>query len=158
MKDPKDKEQDLETKIRQGRKFSLAEAVGREAGSSLKGASPITPLRQLVLQIAEILAGSLPDSEGSLTRTIVARLDDNPPLLSQHFGDPAGALVTFLNATLDNPGNLETLVRQADARWGRDYGDQPYFEKADQSPDPDDPYTIAGVRVLLSDLRDRLTG
>ncbi len=79
MRDPKHKDKnkswDLENQIRRGRKFSLTEAVGRQAGGALKGASPVAPAQQLLLQIEEILARDLVDSEGSLTHTIVAQLE-----------------------------------------------------------------------------------
>lgn len=159
MKDPKDKTepQDLTAEIRKGRKFDLTEAVGREAGSNLKGASPISPAQQLLLQIGTILDNRLPDSDGSLKRTILTRFSDNPPLLARHFGDANGALVEFLGKVLDTPANLTELVRQTDARWGRDYDERPHFEKDGQAPHPDDPYTLNGVRMSLSALRHNLT-
>ncbi len=159
MKDPKDKNEpaELVDEIRKGRKFSLAEAVGRQAGGNLKGASPIPSAQQLLLQIEAVLDTHLPDSEGSLTRTILAQFSDNPPLLAQHFDDANGALIEFLNSILDTPANLAELVRQADARWGRDYDERPHFEKSGQAPDAADPYTRNGVRILLSALRHNLT-
>ena len=161
MRDPKHKDKsescDLETQIRRGRKFDLAEAVGRQAGGILKGASPVAPARQLLLQIEEILARDLPDSEGSLTHTIMAQLEGNPPLLARHFDDAAGALHEYLDGVLDIRANLVALVRQADARWGRDYDERPHFDKPDQTPHPDDPYTLAAVTALLTELRAGLT-
>jgi len=163
MRDPKDKEKkksqapDLEAEIRRGRKFSLAEAVGRAAGGNLKGASPVAPARQLVLQIEEILASLLPDSEGSLCRTIIARFNDNPPLLARHFGEPTAALTEFLDDVLNTPTALDDLVRQADARWGREFDERPHFEKPGQAPHPDDPYTGESVRARLCQLRRDLT-
>ena len=161
MKEPNNKDTgpssaDLEAEIRKDRKFSLTEAIGREAGGSLKGASPVPPAQQLVQQIEEILARQLPDGEGSLTRTIIARLEGNPPLLARHFGRPNGALQEFLNSVIDSPANLEILVRQTDARWGRDYDERPHFEKDGQPPHPDDPYTLGGVRALLQAVRENL--
>ena len=156
MKEPNNKDKptqpDLEAEIRRERKFSFTEAVAREAGGSLKGASPVTRSRQLLQQIEEILDRNLPDSEGSLTRTIIARLEGNPPLLARHFERPEAALLEFLSGLLDSPANLEILVRQADARWGRDYDEHPHFERDGTPPHPDDPYTRAGVRALLQAL------
>ena len=161
MRDPKNKDKnkswDLEEQIRRGRKFSLTEAVGREAGSVLKGASPVAPARQLLLQIEEILARDLVDNEGSLTHTIVAQFEGNPPLLARHFEDAVGALLEYLNSVLDTHANLVDLVRQADARWGREYDERPRFERSGQVPHPDDPYTIAEVTASLSTLRAGLT-
>jgi hypothetical protein len=163
MDDPKDKDQapgpdqDLAAEIRRGRRFSLSEAIGRAAGGSLKGASPVAPARQLVLAAAELVATGLVDSEGSLGRTLVAQLAGDPPLLARHFDDPRGALGEILDGVLASPARLELLVRQTDAQWGRDYDERPRFERADESPRPDDPYTIAGVRDLLAEFRTRLS-
>ena len=143
--------------VRQGRRFSLADAVAREAGGSLKGASPVPAARQLVLAIEQILERDLPDPDGSLVRTVAAQLADNTPLLARHFSNPTGALGEYLDAVLAEPSTLADLVRQADARWGRDYAERPHFERPDQAPDPDDPYTVAGVGTLLRILRARLS-
>jgi hypothetical protein len=166
MREPKDKDKDktpsppndLEADIRRQREFSLAEAVGREAGASLKGASPVPPADQLLLEIDEILAGSLDDGEGSLARTLGEDLAGNPPLLARHFGDPVGALGEYLAGIFEHPTNLETLVRRTDARWGREYDERPHFEKPGQPPHPDDPYTLRSVTRVLRDLRARLSG
>ncbi len=167
MDKPKDKDKDkprdsapdtdLTAEIRRDRKFSMAEAVGREAAGSLKGASPVAPTQQLALQIEELLERRLHDNEGSLGRTIAALLADNTPLLDQHLDDPAGALLVFLDKVLNTPSNLDTLVRQVDAQWGRDYDERPYFEKQGQAASPDDPYTRDSVRALLTELRRSLT-
>jgi hypothetical protein len=160
MKEPNNKDNahkpDLEAEIRRERKFSLTEAVAREAGGSLKGASPVARTQQLLQQIKEILDRKLPDSEGSLIRTIIARLEGNPPLLARHFDRPEAALSELLSGLLDSPANLEILVRQADARWGRDYDERPHFERDGSPPHPDDPYTRAGVRALLQALHTSL--
>lgn len=161
MRDPKHKDKsesrDLETQIRRGRKFGLTEAVGRQAGGILKGASPVAPAQQLLLQIEEILARNLADNEGSLTHTIMAQLEGNPPLLARHFDDATGALREYLDGILDTRTNLVALVRQADARWGREYDERPRFDKPDQAPHPDDPYTLAAVTSLLTEFRASLT-
>jgi len=161
MRDPnnkdKNKNSDLEEEIRRGRKFSLTEAVGREAGKVMKGASPVPPARQLLMQIEEILARELVDSDGSLIRTIVAQLKGNLPLLGRHFGDAVGALLEYLDGVLKSDANLADLVREADARWGRDYDERPRFERPGQAPQPDDPYTIAEVTASLTALRAGLT-
>lgn len=160
MNDPKDKDKtpppDLADEIRRGRDFNLAEAVGREAGDSLKGASPVAPADQLVLQIDEILARSLADGEGSLARTLSRDLAGNPPLLARHFEDPVGALNEYLTGILAHPTSLETLVRRTDARWGREYDERPRFEKPGHAPRADDPYTISSVTRALRDLQSRL--
>ena len=149
--------EDLETEIRRERKFSLAEAVGREAAGSLSGASPVARAKQVLLEIEHLLEIHLPDPPGSLTRTILAKIEHDLPLLGRHFDHPAGALEEFLAANLGSESRLNTLVRDTDARWGRDYQERPHFETDDRPPHPDDPYTRAGVRDLLVDLLDYIT-
>ena len=164
MSDPKDKtappaadsDDDLTAEIRRGRRFDLAEAVGREAGDALKGASPVAPDRQLLLAAGELLRRHLVDSEGSLISTILVRLEGNPPLLARHYGDPRGLLLAWVDSVLANRLAVTDLVRQVDARWGRDYGEKPRFESDKRAPDPDDPYTVAGVYAQLNDLRTAL--
>ena len=159
MKDPKKPEsgsESTESRIRRDRKFTLAEAVGREAAGAMSGASPVARAEQVLLEIEHTLESRLEDSSGSLTRTILARLKINPPLLARHFDRPVGALEEFLGATLGSDSLLISLVRDTDARWGRDYEERPHFETEGNPPHPDDPYTRAGVRDLLQDLLDNL--
>ena len=159
MKDPKKPEsgsESTESRIRRDRKFTLAEAVGREAAGSLSGASPVARAEQVLLEIEHILASRLGDPTGSLARTILARLEDDLPLLARHFDQPAGALEEFLTVTLGADSLLTSLVRDTDARWGREYGERPYFETGEQPPHPDDPYTRAGVRALMENMLENL--
>lgn len=147
----------MESRIRRERKYSLAEAVGREASGSLSGASPVARAEQILLEIEHLLEVGLPDPAGSLSLTIMARLEHDLPLLGRHFENPVGALVEFLTETLGAESLLEALVRDTDARWGRDYQERPHFERDGQPPHPDDPYTNAQVRALLVDLLEDIT-
>jgi len=159
MKDSKKPEsgsESTESRIRRDRKFTLAEAVGREAAGSMSGASPVARAEQVLLEIEHTLESLLKDSAGSLKRTILVRLKTDPPLLARHYDQPVGALEEFLGATLGSDSLLTSLVRDTDARWGRDYGERPHFEVEGNPPHPDDPYTRAGVRNLLQDLLESL--
>ena len=91
-----------------------------------------------------------------MTRTILALLEGNVPLLARHYDRPAGALQEYLREVLARPAALADLVDQVDARWGREYGERPRFERAKSPPHPEDPYTKAGVRQALTDLLDTL--
>ena len=160
MKDPKKKtpqkkpndSASTENEIRRQRKFSLAEAVARENAGALKGASPVARSRQVLLEVDQLLATHLDDPDGSLRRTILAHLELDAPLVARHFDRPAGALEEYLAAVLDQASRLETLVRDADARWGREYQEKPHFESGGKPPHPDDPYTVAGVKGSCTDL------
>ncbi len=147
---------DAEREALRLRAFDLASAIARAGADNLKGASPVPAARQLVLAVTALLAARLPDSEGSLARVLAARLEDDPPLLDRHRGAPPAALAELLDRALATPTALADLVREVDARWGRDYDERPRFEAADRPPAPDDPYTIESVRALLKALRDSL--
>ncbi|MEN8006768.1 MAG: hypothetical protein ABFS42_07105 [Candidatus Krumholzibacteriota bacterium] len=147
-----------ESEIRRERKFTLAEAVGREAAGSLSGASPVARAEQILLEIKQLLEARLADPSGTLVITILARLKLDPSLLARHFDRPIGALEEFLNVTLGSESLLTSLVRDTDARWGRDYSERPHFETEGKPSHPDDPYTRAAVRNLLEDLLESLGG
>ncbi|MBK6734649.1 MAG: hypothetical protein IPG61_11270 [bacterium] len=149
-------QQDAERDALRHRAFDLATAIARAGAGNLKGASPVPAARQLVLAVTALLAARLPDSEGSLVRVLGARLEDDPNLQDRHRGAPAAALAELLDRALASPTSLADLVREVDARWGRDYDERPRFEANGRPPAPDDPYTIESVRTLLKALRDSL--
>jgi hypothetical protein len=143
----------LEAEIRRGRTFSLAEAVGRAAAGSLKGASPVPASRQALLAAEALLEAKLNDPEGSLAGTLLARLADDLPLLDRHRDHPADALAELLDRVLATPAALADFVRETDARWGRDYDERPRFESPGRPAAPDDPYPVDDVRARLVALR-----
>lgn len=145
-------ENETETSPLAGRRFDLAEALGRENAGALKGASPVPRSRQLLAEIEEYLETRLPDPDGSLRRTLTARLAEDAPLLGRHHDRPLAALGEFLQRILGARSELESLVRDADARWGREYQERPHFQGDDEPPHPDDPYTHDGVRERLAEL------
>ena len=147
-----DTTQETEKEIRQSRKFSVAEAIGRAGAGTLKGASPIPRSQQALMDLKSLLQGKLQDPEGSLRATIMVRLEVNLPLLDQHLDRPAGALRHLLEKILSSESALQTLVRDTDARWGRDYQERPMFNKPGQDDEPDDPYTPTSVRTTLEAL------
>lgn len=130
----------------------LAEAIGRAGAGNLKGASPVAAADRVLAGVGRLLEAHLQDPEGSLARTLLVRLGGDIPLLARHFEDPAGALAEHLQAVLARDDALTELVRETDARWGRDYDERPRFEVAGRAPAPDDPYTLAGVRRSLAAL------
>ena len=146
-----------EDEIRRDRKFNLSEALGRGNADLLKGASPVAPGRRVLLEIEHFLEARLDDPDGSLLRTLMARLTDNPPLLARHFETPLGALAEFLNQVLADDPALATLVRDTDARWGREYHERPHFEVDGRPASKNDPYTLTGVRARLNDLNSALS-
>ncbi len=151
-------DQDLERQILRGRRFGLAEAIGRAAGGSLKGASPIPDRRQALLDMGALLESRLVDPEGSLRAVIQRELAQSPDLRDTRPDTATADLIRWTRAVLETPWRLEELVRQADVRWGRDYTEKPHFNRPGSRPDPEDPYTPDSVREALRGLLRQLDG
>ena len=146
----------LEREIRQGRKFTLEEAIGRLAGpGAMKGASPITPLQQADIKVGSWLDSHLVDACGSL-RVVLHRRVKGSELLLNNFDQPLVVLASYCQQVLRSDYLLTEVVRDADVEWGRVMGERPYFEKEGSPRHPEDPYTIESVRNALSELLTQL--
>jgi hypothetical protein len=157
--DPKpvrsDSDEEIEREVRSRRRFSLAEAIGRTAGSLLRGASPVTRRRQAEFEVEEFLDSHLTDAEGALAAVLVREVRESETLLSR-YDNPLEALDETLTAILGSDHDLQRFVREVDAEWGRIYSERPRFQVGDEPPKRDDPYTLESVahslRVLLGKL------
>jgi hypothetical protein len=147
---------ELEREIREGRKFTLAEAIGRLAGpGAMKGESPVARMQQAEAEIEYWLKGHLADAGGAL-HTVLQRHVNASELLLNNFDQPLVALAGCCQRALDSDYLLGELVRDADIEWGRVMGERPYFEKEGTPCHPDDPYTVESVRLALSGLLEQL--
>jgi hypothetical protein len=147
---------ELEREIRAGRKFSVAEAIGRLAGPGMmKGVSPVAPQQQGAAWIQDFLDRNLVDSGGVLKGVLLRQVTESE-LFLKGFDQPPVALAGCLQRLLHYEHALKELVRESDVEWGRVFGVRPYFEKPGQPPDPDDPYTLESVRALLTALLAKL--
>jgi hypothetical protein len=157
-KKPSEADAELEREIRKGRKFTLAEAIGRMAGpGAMKGVSPVTRMQQAAVEIENWLNLHMSAAEGEL-QVVLLRLINGSELLLDHFEQPLFVLATYCQGLLDSDNRLKELVRQADVEWGRVQGERPYFEQEGSPPDPDDPYTLESVRKSLAGLIEQLAG
>jgi hypothetical protein len=163
MSDRNDKQRseadaELEREIRKGRKFNLAEAIGRMAGpGAMKGVSPVTRGQQAVVEIENWLRQHMSGAEGELQAVLLRRIKGSEFLLA-HYEQPLFVLAAVCQRLLDSDYLLQELVREADIEWGEVQCQRPYFEKEGSAPDPDDPYTISSVRKTLAGLIDQLSG
>jgi hypothetical protein len=147
---------ELEREIRKGRKFTLAEAIGRMAGpGAMKGESPIARLQQAGAEIETWLRHHLADAGGGLQVVLLRRIKESE-LLLRDFNQPLVVLGTFCRQVLGSDYLLEELVRDADIEWGRILGERPHFGTAGSPADADDPYTVGSVRLTLSGLLEQL--
>ena len=153
----KDPKTDLEREVRQGRKFTLSEAIARLAGPGMmKGVSPISRMTQAGVAIENYLNRHLTDSAGAL-RTILLRRIRQSEFLLNNYDQPLVVLAGCIQRALDSEYLLKELVREADIEWGQVFGERPHFEIEGRAPDPDDPYTLASVRCSMTLLIERLS-
>jgi hypothetical protein len=154
----KKSEQDaaLEREIRDGRKFTLAEAIGRLAGpGAMKGVSPITRKQQAEAEIETFLDRHLKSPAGALSAVLLRRVK-NSELLLNNLDEPLIVLASLIQQVLESESRMEELVREADVEWGTIYGERPYFQQEGCAPHEDDPYTGESVRRTLSKLLETL--
>jgi hypothetical protein len=151
-KAPGDVDKELEREVRADRKFSLSEAIGRMAGPGMmKGVSPVPPKQQAEAEIEGYVRKHLPDAAGVLSGILTRDVKESD-LLLDHFDRPLAALESYVRRVLDSEYLLKELVREADAEWGRVFGERPFFEQPGRPPHPDDPYTLESVRASLQKL------
>ena len=151
-----DADAELEREIREGRKFTLAEAIGRLAGPGMmKGVSPVTPKQQAEAAIESYLERHLSGAAGALPSVLLRHVKESE-LLVKDPGEPLVVLANCIQRILNSEYLLQELVRESDVEWGRVYGERPYFEKEDCPPHQEDPYTIESVRSTLSQLQEKL--
>jgi hypothetical protein len=147
---------ELEREIREGRKFTLEEAIGRMAGpGSMKGASPVPRMAQAAVEIETWLRAHLIDSGGAL-EVVLNRQVKGSELLLANFDQPLLALAGYFQQVLDSDYHLKELVRNTDVEWGRVMRERPHFEKEGSPPNLDDPYTAESVHNTLSELLKQL--
>jgi len=147
---------DLEREIREGRKFSLAEAIGRLAGPGMmKGVSPATRKQQAEAEIESFLDRHLNSPAGALSVVLLRQVRESELLLSNPDA-PLVVLASFVQQVLDSSYRLQELVRESDVEWGLAYGERPYFQKEGSPPDQDDPYTVESAHKALSELLGKL--
>jgi hypothetical protein len=152
-----DADAELEREIREGRKFTLEEAVARMAGpGAMKGESPVARMQQAEYEIESWLSSHVVDAGGAL-KVVLHRHVKRSDLLLDNFDKPLVVLANYCQRVLDSDYLLAEFVRDADVEWGRVMGERPYLEKEGSIRDPDDPYTADSVRNALCELIALLT-
>jgi hypothetical protein len=74
---------ELEREIREGRKFTMAEAIGRLAGpGAMKGESPVTRMQQAEIEIESWLRSHLADAGGALQVVLHLQIKGSELLLN----------------------------------------------------------------------------
>jgi hypothetical protein len=147
---------ELEREARRGRKFTLAEMIGRLAGpGAMKGVSPITRRQQAEVEIEHCLKRYFTEAEAPLVTVMLRRVIASDLLLN-NYDQPLIVLAACVQRALNSEYLLKELVQDADVEWGRVFGERPHFEKEGRPADPDDPFTLESVRGRLSGLIEKL--
>jgi hypothetical protein len=149
-------EAEVEIEIRQRRKFTPQEAIGRLAGpGTMKGASPVSAEEQAENAVASWLAGHVDDPARALQRVLQRHLKGSK-LLLENIDRPLAALAAHCRRLLASDQLLQEFVREVDCEWGRLMDERPFFDKAGAPADPDDPYTLESVRDALAEALKQL--
>lgn len=158
--DRSEEDRQLQRDILSGRQFSLADAIGREGGSFMKGASPVPRTVQVKTEINSFIDVHLPDRPGALQATLQDWVNADETFTSRHQSAPLRALLEMVQKILESRSLFYEFVRQVDVKWGQLYDEPPHFEVAGRPPHPEDEYTRASVAGQLSEfvnvIRDRL--
>src|SRR5262245_42679542 len=93
---------DLEREIREGRKFSLAEAIGRLAGPGImKGVSPASYTQQAAAKIESYLDSNLRSAGGALSVVLLRQVKQCDLLLANP-EQPLVVLGAYIQRVLDS--------------------------------------------------------
>jgi hypothetical protein len=147
---------ELEREIRNGRPFTLADAIGRMAGPGImKGVSPVSRREQAEEEIGSWLRKHLTNADGPLGVALLRFVRGSEHLLN-NYDTPLLVLAACVQRVLGSEYLLKELVRDSDIEWGRVFGERPCFQREGSPPDPDDPFTVESVRDSLSGLIEKL--
>lgn len=150
--------QDIESELRQRRKFTPQEAMARMAGpGAMKGASPVSREKQAELAVEAWISGNVVDATGAL-QLALARLVVGSRELQDDPEHPLPAIADCLQRLLGSDQLFADLVREADAEWGRRMDERPHFDREGVASSPDDPYTCDSVRAVLEAALGHLRG
>ena len=146
---------DIEREIRADRKFSLAEAIGREGGSFMKGESAIPRPLRAANEIKQFITTSSPEPAGVLASelTLWATADVR---VSRQLDTPLVALAQIVNSLLAEPTVFYEFARRVAIAQSKLTGDRPYFQQPDQPAHPEADYTHHDIRQYLLDISDHL--
>ncbi|MEM9945970.1 MAG: hypothetical protein AAF810_07885 [Cyanobacteria bacterium P01_D01_bin.36] len=142
---------DLQQEIRQGRKFSIAEAIGREGGSFMKGESAVPRPVRAANTIKQFLDSQLVDPSSAFATTLFtwATADIR---LSRQLDTPLVALTQILESLLSEPTTFHEFSRQVAIAHANLTGERPHFQSLGQPPHPDADYTHESIQAQLSAL------
>ncbi len=153
-KDEKDEDDEefIQRDILSGRKFSIAEAIGREGGSFIKGHNPIPQLDQSISFLTVFIEKNIIDSSRVLMTVLQTNVKNDRIKIAESIENPLKYLYNLIKSYVDNPHQIYELTREVDFKWGQINDENPYFQKPGETPHPNDEYSHEIVREKISDL------
>ncbi|MGB3291795.1 MAG: hypothetical protein WBB01_02255 [Phormidesmis sp.] len=148
---------DLQREIRAERQFSLAEAIGREGGSFMKGESTVPRPLRAATEVSQFITTHLADPTGPVSTTLYDWASSDIRL-SRQLDTPLVALAQVIESILAEPTTLSEFARQVAIAHSHITGDRPYFQKPDAPPHPQASYTHASIAADLAALLDQVEG
>lgn len=154
--DSEERDREIERDARRGRKFTLADVIGREGASFFRGESPVPRLQRAIAGLCMFIDEHVEDSSGALRAVLQRRVKHSETIVGKHFDDPLVALEIIVERILSKDAWFYEFVRQVDAEWGRIMLERPHFQQPGEEPHPDDEHTHEEVRAELQGLLDKL--
>lgn len=148
---------ELQRDILKGRKFSLADLIGKEGGGFLKGESPVPKIIQLKTEIKLFISNNLKDLSGALQAVLNEQVNTEDEKISSHQEKPLTALKLIIEDIIDNENIYHLFVKQVDLKWGQMNGERPHFQLPGQTAHPDDEYTHESVKKQLLDFLETIS-
>lgn len=139
---------ELQTEIRAERKFSLAEAIGRESGSFMKGESAIPRPVRAANEIKQFIANHSSEPSGVLA-TELANWCIADIRLSRQLETPLTALSQVIESLLNESTSFYEFYRQVAIAQSKMTGERPYFQQPDQPPHPRAEHTHSSIYNYL---------
>ena len=134
------------------RKFSIAEAIGREGGNFIKGHSPIPRLDQIISLITVFIGNNLNDSSRILMSVLQTIVKDDRIKIAESIEVPLEYLHNLIKSYVNNRELLYELTREVDFKWGQINDEKPHFQKPGEAAHPEDEYSHEIVEGMVKDL------
>ena len=142
----------LSREIRGQRKFSIAEAIGREGGSFLQGESAIPRPLRAAAEVNRFIGDRASDPAGALATTLQTWASDDIRL-SRQLDTPLVALAQIVESLLSEPTTFCEFARQVAIAHAQMTGDRPYFHPLNGLPHP----AAAEAKVTHEAIKTELT-
>lgn len=146
---------DLQREIRAERKFSLAEAIGRESAGFMKGESAIPRPLRATNAIKQFITANLAEPTSALSTTLQSWVTEDIRV-SRHLDTPLVALTQILEGTLAEPTTFCEFARQVAIAHANITGNRPHFQQPNSAPHPDAHYTHRTIELELCGLLESL--